>query len=67
MLRPVCSNKQYVHFVFMLFLLFSVYMEIICLNSIKKLIFLMVKYYVYFAVRTEFLSTFVILLCSDRP
>jgi hypothetical protein len=38
------------------FVLFSVQTEIIPLNSVKHLIFVMVKCGVFFAVRTEFLN-----------
>jgi hypothetical protein len=38
------------------FVLFSVQAEIISLNSVTQLIFVMVKCCVFFAVRTEFLN-----------
>jgi D-alanyl-lipoteichoic acid acyltransferase DltB (MBOAT superfamily) len=44
------------HFVFIGFVWFSLQTEIISLNSINQLIFVMVKSGVLFEVRTEFLN-----------
>jgi hypothetical protein len=46
-----------VHFAFMGFIWFSLYTAIISLNSVNRLIFLMVKICVFFAVRTKCLIT----------
>jgi hypothetical protein len=52
------------HFVFMGLVCFSVQAEIISLNSVNKLIFVMVKCCVFFAVRTEFLNRLLFKLSS---
>jgi hypothetical protein len=49
-------NNQWLHFVFMGFLCVTLETEIISLNSINQMIFVMVKCGVLFQVRTGFLN-----------